>query len=169
VFPEGIGTARIDIPRNISIGSRTRVLMAIMNQVVALNPMQTQEQILNRALVFNSIITKEPLGYEKVIGIVSSIVRYNKEGTLTPINNKIRKVIFNEKSRLSREEKVAIVNKEVGAIRTERTKQRIYNAIEGWNVPDKITAKKIAIVLNLGLSTVKRYWPEFKALVKDGG
>jgi hypothetical protein len=117
VFPEGIGTARIDIPRNISIGSRTRVLMAIMNQVVALNPMQTQEQILNRALVFNSIITKEPLGYEKVIGIVSSIVRYNKEGTLTPINNKIRKVIFNEKSRLSREEKVAIVNKEVGAIR----------------------------------------------------
>lgn len=167
VYPEGIKTAKIDIPRNIAVGKRTKVLMAIMNQVLAINKNLTKEQVLNKALNINQIFTNNPLPIENVIGIVKSIFRYQTEGTLKPINNKVRKVIFSEKSKLTKEEKISIVNKEVGAMRTKNTKQRIYNVIETWNKSGKITIKKIAEELKLGEATVKRNWKEFKVLVQN--
>lgn len=167
VFPDGISTAKIDIPRNIPVGNRTNVMMAIVTQMVSLNPNQTEEQTLNRALAINNIISKEPLSYGAVVGIVNSILRYSKENTLKPINNKIRKVIFNENSKLTKAEKIDIVNKEVGAIRTQATKQKIYDAIEQWDSIEKITAKKVAEKIGIGESTVKKYWSKFKTVISE--
>lgn len=167
IFPDGIMTAKINIPRNIQIGNRAKILISIVNQVAALNWALTFDQILERALQINNIMTKEPLLYQQVVGIVKSIWRYKQEGTLKPYNNKMRKVIFNAKSTLSKEDKVSIVNKEVGKIKVSKTKNRIHDVIQVWNKPEKITQKKIAVEATLGLATVKRYWSEFDMLVKD--
>ncbi len=167
VFPEGLMTAKIDIPRNIAIGKRNTVLLAIANQIVSLNPYLTHDQALNKVLGVNNIFTNEPLPYNKVQEIVKSIFKYKEQKTLKPINNKIRKVIFHSSCNLSKEEKIAIVNKEVGQMRVSKTKQRIHDAIIEWNCTEKITANKVALNLGIGPATVNRYWPEFKILVKE--
>ena len=167
VFPEGIQTALMNIPSKVSIGSRSKVLMAIVNQMVALNKFLSYEKVLDKSLAINNIFTSEPLTYKEVLSIVGSIYRYKNEGTLTLILNKKRKIIFNKNCGYTREDKIAIVNKEVGAMRTAKTKGRIKNAIDEWQMSEKITAKKIARNLNLGIGTVKRYWPEFKNVAQD--
>lgn len=165
VFPEGIQVAKIDIPRNIPIGNRTKTIMAITNQILTINPLITYEQVLKRILSINDIITTEPLPYSEIVGIVNRMFKYQKTGTLQPINNKIRKIIFNENCELSKEDKISIVRKEVGNIRSNKTKKKIHDAIVNWNQPEKITAKKIASKINMGIATVKKHWPEFKKIV----
>ena len=68
---------------------------------------------------------------------------------------------------LTKEDKVSIVNKEVGVMRTKKTKQRIHDAIQSWNKTEKITADKVAQELSLGEATVGRHWREFKILIQD--
>ena len=165
VFPDGILTAKINIPRNIQIGNRTRVLMAIIQQMVSLNPNSTYEETLNRANGINHIFTLYPLADNVVEGIVKSIIKYRDNQTLNPILNKVRKVIFNADCKLSRQEKMDVVNKEVGAMRTQKTKQLIYDTIENWNKPEKITGKKIAEEIDMGIATVNRHLKEFKDLI----
>ena len=165
VFPEGISVAKIDIPRNISNGNRKNTLLAIANQIITINPLINYDEVLTRLLSINIIITNEPLSYHEVSGIVKSLFKYKAEGTLKPINNKIRKVIFNENCGLTKEDKISIVNKEVGKMRTETTKKKIYDAIINWNQPEKITAKTIALKINMGIATVKKHWSGFKTIV----
>ncbi len=167
VFSDGISVAKIDIPRNIPVGNRTKTIMAIANQVITINPWIDFDEALKRILSFNDIITKERLTYNEIVGIVKKLFKYKAEGTLKPINNKIRKVIFNKNCGLTKEDKISIVNKEVGKIRTEKTKKKIHAAIINWNQPEKITANKIAQLINMGIATVKKHWSEFKTIVND--
>ncbi len=167
VFPEGIDVAKINIPRNIPIGNRKNVLIAIVNQIVSLNPHLSKERVLEMTVKINEIITKEPLNYKEVLGVVNSIFKYKQDGTLKPINNKKRKVIFKENSKLTKIEKIAISNREIGKLRSGNTKQKIYNAIKNWNSQEKITAKRVAIKINMGEATVKRYWKEFKHTIRS--
>ena len=90
VFSDGISVAKIDIPRNIPVGNRTKTIMAIANQVITINPWINFEEALKRILSFNDIITKERLTYNEIVGIVKRLFKYKAEGTLKPINNKIR-------------------------------------------------------------------------------
>jgi hypothetical protein len=167
VFPDGILTAKINIPRNIQIGNRTRVLMAITQQMVSINLNSTYEEILNRAIGINQIFTQYPLADNEVESIVQSIIKYRDNQTLNPILNKVRKIIFNKDCKLSKEEKIDVVNKEVGAMRTKKTKQLIYDTIENWNKPEKITGEKIAKEIHKGIATVNRHLKEFKDLIND--
>jgi hypothetical protein len=167
VFPEGIMTAQVIIPRNIKEGSRTNVLLAELNNLVVLNPWLNYAQVLEKAYMIHNINTDDRLSPKEVQNAVDSIFRYKIEGTLRPINNKIRKVIFKSVSALSREEKIGIVNIEVGKIRTDVTKKKISEAVEGWNCKTKITAKVVAQKINMSPATVKRHWSGVKELVKS--
>jgi hypothetical protein len=167
VFPDGIDVAKINIPRNIQVGNRKNVLIAIVNQIVSLNYHLSRERVLEMAVRINEIITKEPLSYKDVLGVVSSVFKYKQDGTLKPINNKIRKVIFKEDSKLSKIEKIAISNKEIGKLRRGKTKQKIYDAIKNWNSQEKITAKELANKIQMGIATVKRSWIDFNDLIKN--
>lgn len=165
VFPDGIKVAKIDIPRSIPNGSRNRVLIAVVSQNASLNPHLTYDQLSYSAIGLNAYCCKEPLAFNEVKGIVDSIWKYKEQGTLKPILNHTRKIIFNETCKLTKEEKADIRNKKIGELKSNNTKKRIYEAIEGWNRDEKITAKKIASELKAGIATVKRYWPEFKEAV----
>jgi hypothetical protein len=161
VFPEGIQTAKIHIPRNVPIGKRSKTLYAIAQNTAALNNI-SYENLLYKMRDANNICNVEPLPDNEVIGIVNSIMSYKKNKTLKPINNTTRKVIFKNGSGLSREEKVSIVNKEVGKMKVMKTKQKIHDAIVQWYKPQKITVAKISLEIGMGLRTVERYWGAFK-------
>ena len=120
----------------------------------------------NKACNLNKIITDSPLEHHEVVGVVNSVFKYKMNGTLKPINNKNRKVIFNEKSKLTKHEKITISNQEIGKLRTELTKKKIHEAILNWDSKERLTAKSVAKRIQMGVSTVKRYWPEYKELIK---
>jgi FlaA1/EpsC-like NDP-sugar epimerase len=64
-------------------------------------------------------------------------------------------------------EKIAISNKEIGKLRSDITKKKIYDAIENWNSQEKITAKELANKIQMGIATVKRNWIDFNDLIKN--
>ncbi|MEM0519598.1 hypothetical protein [Aequorivita flava] len=66
-------------------------------------------------------------------------------------------------------EKMKIVNKELGGIKSIRTTEKIYECIEEWDFKSngKITQDKIAHLINVHVSTIKRYWSNFKTFVKE--
>lgn len=166
VFPERINTAHVIIPRNIKEGNRTNVLIAQLNNLLALNPSMTYKQVLERAFQLHHINTNNRLNFGEVEKIVKSVWGYKVDGTLKPIYNKPRTVIFHPTCKLSKEEKIGIVNVEVGKIRSNKTKLRIQEAIETWDVQEKITIKAVAVKLDMSEVTVKRYWASFKEQAK---
>ena len=166
VFPDGIDVAKIDIPRNVKVGNRKNVLISIVNQMVIINPHLSKEDVLDKACNLNKIITDSPLEHHEVVGVVNSVFKYKMNGTLKPINNKKRKVIFNENSKLTKHEKITISNQEIGKLRTELTKKKIHEAILNWDSKERLTAKLVAKRIQMGVSTVKRYWPEYQELIK---
>ena len=112
-------------------------------------------------------MTKKSLTYNEVKGIVKSIMKYKDNDSLKLINNKVRKVIFNKNTTLSKDEKITIVNQEAGKMRVTKTKKKIHDAIIQWDKPEKITALKISKQSGVSISTVNRYWSDFKTLVGD--
>jgi hypothetical protein len=62
-----------------------------------------------------------------------------------------------------------IVNKELGAISSKKTLDKIYVCIEEWDFQSngKITQPKIATLIGVHISTIKRYWSNFKVFVKE--
>jgi response regulator of citrate/malate metabolism len=97
---------------------------------------------------------------------MNSVYKYKLNGTLKPFNNKKRKVIFNQNSLLTKNEKIAISNQEIGKLRTEQTKNKIQEVILNWDSKERLTAKSVAKRIQMGISTVKRYWPEYQELIK---
>ena len=169
VFKDGIDVAKIVIPRNIPVGNRRNVLLAIINQIVSINPHISYDKALKHGIDMNYLITKTPLYQSEVVSIVKSVWKYKLAGTLKPINNKVRKVIFAANCKLTKEEKIGTVNKEIGGIRSDRTNHQIREAINDGNLSTKkITQETIAIAIGKSLITVKRHWTsEFKELLKS--
>lgn len=167
VFPEKIDTAKVVIPRNIREGNRSNVLLAELNNLVFLNPMLTYNQVLERAFQLHQINTNNRLPVSEVEKIAKSIWKYKMDGSLKPINNQPRTVIFNPTCKYSREEKIGIVNAEVGKIKSNKTKLRIQEVIETWDAPEKITIKTVAAKVYLSEVRLKHYWKFFKEKVKE--
>jgi hypothetical protein len=57
------------------------------------------------------------------------------------------------------------VMSEISYVMRHKTKKKIYDAIINWNQPEKITAKTIALKINMGIATVKKHWSGFKTIV----
>jgi hypothetical protein len=66
-------------------------------------------------------------------------------------------------------EKCQIRGREMGNFRRDKTSQLIYENIESWDfeLNGKITGEKVAKISEKSLTTIKRYWSEFKDYVKD--
>jgi hypothetical protein len=169
VFPEKIKIAQINLPQGIEYSKREKVFYSIGLQYLALNE-NIKENLLYDYLqsINKAPHVNVPLSTQTITKLVSMIFnRKDKEGELQLIPNKERTIIFNDMYNLTQKEKINIVNKEKGLLKQQRTKQTIYQAIEGWSGSTKITTAGIAESTGLSLRTVKTYWSEFKEYVSD--
>lgn len=157
------------IPRRVEKGNRNSYMFIYLSQIVALNLSISKAYIKKLADSVNSNVMKPKLGEKELDKIINSIFKIKESGELKMFSNKERRIIFNPDFKVSFKEKMKIVNRELGSIKSERTTERIYECIEEWDYDslDKITQRKVALVIGVHVSTVKRYWSNFKSYVKE--
>ena len=78
--------------------------------------------------------------------------------------NDERRIVFNPKVRFTTKEKMNIVNRELGKLQTNVTKELINAVLESWDFESHgfITQKKVSVMAGRSIATVKRHWNDFK-------
>lgn len=156
------------IPRVIKEGTRNSTLFFLLSQYALLNPLHGETFLLS---IGRTIVSKmhPPLKEQELKSTVRKILQGREDKTLTLHYNEARRVLFNPKLKLSRKEIMQIVNRELGNIRKELTRAIIYDALESWDseIDGKLIQVSLAEKAKLGVSTIKRYWKEFKWLIDD--
>jgi hypothetical protein len=156
------------IPRTIKEGSRNSILFFLLSQYALLNPNQGETFLLS---IGRTILRKmhPPLREQELKSTVRKILQGREDKTLTLHYNEARRVLFNPKLKLSHKEIMQIVNRELGNIKKELTRAIIYDALESWDseIDGKLIQVSLAIKTRLSLTTIKRYWKEYKWLIDD--
>ncbi|WP_027137409.1 primase C-terminal domain-containing protein [Gaetbulibacter saemankumensis] len=157
------------VPITVKEGQRNNTMFTYLTQITALNPWINNNYLSKLADSVNSNAFKPTLQQSEIKNIINNILKLNEEGKLELYLNKERRILFNPNKEFTFKEKMEISNRELGKLRSEKTKDIIYECIEIWdfNTLGKITQKKIADEITPSISTVKRHWEEFKSYVKE--
>lgn len=166
---EGYDFINCFIPIKKIDNNKNNFLLSYCNNLVFLNPSLDKERVFNILNNVNQIACNKPVNPDQLYRVINSVFKYLKEGTLKPIYfNKKRKIVFNQKSKLTKEEKLNICLKEFAIKRTSDSKLKLYNIIENWDsLHGKISQAKIYNNHPISKKTVEKYWFEYKALVND--
>ena len=177
VFPDGVSVCKIKIIQGVDFEKRKKYLYSIGVAFLSLNNTVSQNTMFNylQAINSNKSIIVIPIKASEIMLLIKQIWIYkdeeqDDEGNLIPINNHIRKIIFNdEKYEITKEEKQQITNKEMGKVKSEQTKVTISNAISDWNYETlgKITYAKLAKVVDMSLKTINNHSIDFKKFIQD--
>ena len=156
------------IPMRIPKGKRNSTMFFILSQYQLLNPIQAFNFLKSMANVINDKCVTA-LSENEVHRIINSVIKMHSENKLIMHYNSERKILFNPRYKLTREEKMAIVNREMGKLRVKKSQQKIYNAIENWDFSlfKKITQKNVVMCSGLSIATVKRHWKVFKSYARE--
>lgn len=170
VFPEGVRVSKTKLVRGIKMEHRQKALYSIGLNTLALNPHLNEDEIFNSLCSINNNKKQIniPLKYNDLKKITAMIFKKrDDEGELAPDINHTRYVIFDTANYpMTKQQIRQVVGKVTGELKKAKTKQAIYDAIEGWNKLEKITIKKLSDVLGYNERTIKNYWSEFKDYVK---
>ncbi|TXD53653.1 hypothetical protein [Polaribacter sp. IC063] len=155
------------IPLKVKKGRRNSVLFIYLSQIVALNLQISKAYIKVLANSVNDNAMSPKLPDNELNRLINSIFKLKESNDLKMFYNKKRRILFNPNNKISFKDKMKIVNKVLSGMAKERTTEKIYECIEEWDFESngKITQKKIASLLQLSISTVKRYWCNFKSFV----
>ncbi|MDV6169498.1 BT4734/BF3469 family protein [Flavobacterium sp. DG1-102-2] len=154
------------IPQKIFQGARNATLYQILSQFALLNLnkgsgfLRSLGQLINRNMY-------PKLSNEEINKTVDSVINGRRSNTLKMHYNEERRILFNPAMKFTRKEKMDIVNRELGQIQRSKTRQKIYKALEAWNfiIDGEITQKSITEKTGMSLSTIKRYWNEFRSYI----
>lgn len=168
VFVEKIRICNPFIPNKIPEGKRNSTLFFLLSQYALLNPnigkpfLKSISETLNKKM-FPSLSEKE------IDTIINKIIQKREEGSLQLFLNEERLILFNPSIQITIKEKMQLVNEIMGKRKVQLTKEIIYLALENWNFDQngKITQKKVVQLTGKCITTIKRYWKEFKHFVKE--
>jgi hypothetical protein len=160
------------IPFRKITSKRNNMLLSYCSNLVYLNPTISIKRTISIMQSVNLIGCKDPVGDDQLHRIVKSVHKYLKNCTLKPIYfNKPRKIIFSKSSHLNKDDKLGICRSENAIHKTELSKQKLYDIIEGWDfgIHGNITQRAVYGNRNNHISktTVEKYWHVFKDLVAD--
>jgi len=166
VFEEKVRICNPFIPRTIKVGMRNKTVFFLLSQYVVLNPFKGMHFLQSIGQTINTKSSSQ-LSPNELDGIIRNVLKKRKEGALSLYLNEERKILFNPNYKLTRKEKMKIVNEELGKIKNGKTQKKIYEAIEYWNFKKdgEIIQKKVALKTSISLTTIKRHWHLFKEYV----
>ncbi len=118
---------------------------------------------INRSLIQINVIHIPPYN------LITSVLSKREDNSLKLYFNQERRILFNPNSLFTTKQKMEIVNRVLGKLKSDHTKDVIYLVLEDWDFKanGKITQEKVAKLAKRGESTVKRHWCDFKSHVKD--
>lgn len=166
VFKEKERICNPFIPLRIEPGKRNSTMFFLLSQYALLNPNSGKPFLKSIGATINKHIFPS-LSDKEVGSVADSVVKKREEGTLTMHYNEPRRILFNPNGGFSIKEKMAIVNRELGKLKSDATKELIYAAIENWDFESDgpITQMKVSLISGRGIATVKRYWNHFRDYV----
>ena len=168
VFDEKVMICSPFIPRITNMGNRNSRMFYLLSQYGLLNPNAGKPFLKSIAGTINKRMLPS-LSEHEIDSICDSVVRMREEGTLTMYFNEERRLLFNPNIQIPVNEKMKIVNIELGQRKSQLTMETIYIILENWDFDNygKITQIKVATLLKKSISTVKRYWKNFKDYSTD--
>jgi hypothetical protein len=134
------------IPSKLS-DNRYTTLLAYATNLLFLNPNLSKERFKEILINTGNVISDTQIESSKIDRIVNSVYKYKEEGTLTPIKyRKKRKIIFDKKAKMTKEEKLDIVRTEVAINKINKSISKIESIITNWNTSKqgKISIRKIS-------------------------
>lgn len=161
--------SKLFIPPKIPEGIRNTKLSTIAHQLLALNPQINHSLFHHYITRVNGICCEISLPENELNQIIKSKWYSHQKENLKPIKNWKRRIVFNPDFKSDKTEKMLIVRKEIGRIKSTKTKLSIKNCIENWNICEygKITQTKIKECSGKGRTTLSKYWNEFKDRVSE--
>lgn len=150
--------------------NKNNYFLTYTSNLVYLNPWITPIHALNVIRKVNYQACNMLVPDSQLKRIVDSIFKYKNDGTLKPQYSwKKRYIVFKGDSKLTKEEKLAFVRKELSARWESTSCQKINDIIDDWDWEKygKIVQKKIYKNHNVSKKTVEKYWRHFKSFVKD--
>lgn len=158
------------IPNTINEGSRNSTMFSFLSNISLLNPNCGKGLLTLFSYHINGRMKTKLSEYE-VNKIIDNVLKMRKDGELQMYSNKERRILFNPNFEFTKKEKQQISGREVGKTRRDAKSSKIYEFLENWDFEKngKITQKKVAVVANIPLSTIKKpyYWSQFKDYVKE--
>jgi hypothetical protein len=161
-FPEdkeSIG--EIYVSKRIEDGGRNGRLYAIGLQFRGLNPTLPSSEINRFLQAINIKYCKPPLKEKEVLKIFNNIMSVKDS---QPNLNKERRILFNPKIKLTKKEKMSIVNPLIGKKRREKTYEELKEFVKNWNYKEygKITIDKLTEVSKKNKKTVAKNYKQLR-------
>jgi len=168
VFYYGYEYVEAYVPKGgITQGQRTFSLINLTAKIIYLNPRYGYDDILAVIKRINNNLVEPNLPEEKVIGIVSDCWNRYNNGNLV-VNYKKRKIAFNPKSKLCKEEKLSICGEYSAWFRREKRDNKLLDAISSLAKGDAIiTQKLMAEEAGMSIRTIKRIWKDIIFFIDD--
>ncbi|HEY1196511.1 BT4734/BF3469 family protein [Flavobacterium sp.] len=149
---------KIIYPAIIKDGNKHRTYIRIINALYYLNPTITQQQILSYLFYINTTAeAKMPMSKLKLL--VKNICGRIEQTKDILIKIRLKKIHFNKDSNLTKTQKQSMAGKINGALKSNKTKEAIQQAIAEMEADNiKPTRKNIAEILGISQKTVQRNW-----------
>lgn len=154
--------------KKVEKGRRNSMLLSFANNFLYLNPTASKALIKSVLSSVNAKGCFPRVVDSRLDSVVNTVVKYKKEGSLKPISDK-RTIIFNSGIKLTKEEKLKIVGKEIKKHWKSKTCKKIQCILQNWDFYSlgKISIRKISDNHPISKRTVAKYYPEFKEKIKE--
>ena len=167
---EGIQYIKCFIPMKKITKNRNNFLLSYCNNLVYLNPHISIAKTIDVMQSVNRAACLEPVKEAQLNRVVKSVHKYKSDGTLKPIYfKKLRKIVFNKMSKLTRDEKLMICVAENAKRKSFNTQQKMYDIIEAWDFETygNISQRKMYDNFSISKKTVEKYWKQFKPFIEE--
>lgn len=154
-----INYSEIRFPKVIPDGYKHRYYTSYIHRLVYLNPDLNPSYIYSFLFYFNKYRANPSMELRSLQRLFKYVYNQTQLEGYKFNNERIKNFHLNKKALLTKEEKISIINKCNGIVRSNRSIQKILAAKAELKTRDeKITQKKIAQITGLGIQTVKRYY-----------
>jgi predicted transcriptional regulator len=144
--------------------NRNNILLAYCTNLVWLNPNIYEDRLhaIMTAVNFNNFTN--PVDEPQLQRIISSILKYKKEGTLRPTGVIKRKALFGKYCGLSKNEKLAVCREVSSESKEKASREKIQNILDCWDFVKlgKITQQSIYKNHNISKKTIEKYYKDYK-------
>ena len=167
---DGIQYIKCFIPMKKIEKNRNAFLLSYCNNLVYLNPNISESTTIDVMRSVNKVACAVPVSEAQLLRVIKSIHKYKHDGSLKPIYfKKLRKIVFNKASKLTREEKLMICVAENAKRKSFNTQKKMYSIIEMWDfeIYGNISQRKMYDNFSISKKTVEKYWKQFKPFIEE--
>ena len=149
----------IKFPVEIPDGCKHKYYTSYIHRLVYLNPNLDPNYIYSFIYYTNKYRANPPMELRSLQRLFEYVYNQTQHEGYKFKNERIKNFHLNSDTSLSKEEKISVINKCNGLVRSNRSIKKIIDAkAELQSRNEKITQKELAKITGLGIQTIKKYY-----------